>query len=111
MARPKKNNKIHVNRRHSSVEAVAAYDSLDLKVCFDIYGRILKSTPWLFYRTVGGDGLPFSQGWLSGWRFAQPSSLDLAHPPTIRKPASFPCRRSLTSCRRLSKMTIIWAVC
>jgi hypothetical protein len=58
MARPRKNNKIHVNRRHSSVEAVAAYDSLDLKVCFDIYGRILKSTPWLFYGTVGGDGLP-----------------------------------------------------
>jgi hypothetical protein len=33
-------------------------DSLDPKVCFDIYGRILKSTPWLFYGTVGGDGLP-----------------------------------------------------
>jgi hypothetical protein len=43
-------------------------DSLDPQVCFDIYGRILKSTPWLFYGTVGGDGLPFSnEGWLSRW--------------------------------------------
>jgi hypothetical protein len=43
-------------------------DSLDPKVCFDIYGRILNSTPWLFYGTVGGHGLPFSnEGWLSGW--------------------------------------------
>jgi hypothetical protein len=43
-------------------------DSLDPQVCFDIYGRILNSTPWLFYGTVGGDGLPFSnEGWLSGW--------------------------------------------
>jgi hypothetical protein len=43
-------------------------DSLDPQVCFDIYGRILKSTPWLFYGTVGGPGLRFSnEGWLSRW--------------------------------------------
>jgi hypothetical protein len=43
-------------------------DSLDPQVCFDIYGRILNNTPWLFYGMVGGDGLPFSnEGWLSRW--------------------------------------------
>jgi hypothetical protein len=60
-------------------------DSLDPKVCFDIYGRTLNNTPWLFYGTVGGGwehdkisgnpgisgnvgGLPFSnEGWSSGW--------------------------------------------
>jgi hypothetical protein len=58
-------------------------DSLDPKVCFDIYARILNSTPWLLYGAGGWahnkiseslgisgnlGGIPFSnEGWLSGW--------------------------------------------
>jgi hypothetical protein len=50
-------------------------DSLDPKVCFDIYGRILNAGGWAHNKIseslgISGNlgGLPFSnEGWLSGW--------------------------------------------